>query len=209
MSNDLRKYLLEWVTVAAKGGFERERELRREIEVRVRDETEEGDPALVEELRDLAKGLFAKLREKEQEWGRPTANDAIDSAFAALNRAGIVALQNAGYTMSDGWEDCNEEASRRVEAGRPPRGAAFYHGQDLERGVAGKGLMLAFGAYATDKKAHDAASVAIGCEVVETLARFGVKTRWDETVRSRIAILPFGWQKRQFTKAPKIAPKAS
>ena len=39
--------------------------------------------------------------------------------------------------------------------------------------------------------------------VVETLERFGVKTRWNGDVDERIAIRPFEWQRRQFTKAPK------
>jgi len=66
-----------------------------------------------------------------------TVNDRIRRAFAELNKRGIVALQNAGMTMSDGWEDANETATSST------RGATFYHRQDLERAMHGEGLLLA------------------------------------------------------------------
>ena len=37
-------------------------------------------------------------------------NDALDAAFTELDGLGIVALQNAGYTQSDGWDDAREIA---------------------------------------------------------------------------------------------------
>jgi hypothetical protein len=196
----VRAYLKKWIEVAVKGGFEAKRQLLSDIRERVQDELGAPDDALCKELRVHAEALFEKQRVAEEKWTRRTTNDAIDSAFAALNRAGIVALQNAGYTMSDGWEDVNGLARKKPTR---PRGATFYHGQDLERGVAGEGLWLAYGAYEDDAKKHDAASVAIGRAIVDQLARFGVETAWDGTVDQRIAIRPFRWRRRRFTKAPR------
>jgi hypothetical protein len=201
---DVEKLLEEWVKTEVLGGFTKQKQLFADIDERTADE---GVEELAPALRKLARELCAKQKAAEAKWKAPTMNDRIDAAFDALDDAGIVAMQNAGYTMSDGWEDCNEEARARNDAGDRPRGATFYHGQDLERGVQNEGLMLVYGAYEDDDAKHDKASIAIAREVVATLARFGVKTKWNGKVETRVEIVSFKWQKRQFTKSPKVAPK--
>jgi hypothetical protein len=198
-----RAYLRAWIEVAVKGGFDKKSDLLRDVRERVRDELGEANAALVKDLSAYATALLAKQQRAERGWKKRTMNDAIDDAFAALNRAGIVALQNAGYTMSNGWEDVNEIASTLAKRKKKPRGATFYHGQDLERGVKNEGLWLAFGAYEDNDKKRDAASLVVGREIVETLEKLGVKTKWNGTIEQRIAIAPFRWQRRRFTKAPK------
>jgi hypothetical protein len=42
----------------------------------------------------------------------------IADAFAELDRRGIIALQNAGYTMSDGWSDVAEKRHRAEQSGQ-------------------------------------------------------------------------------------------
>jgi hypothetical protein len=205
VASDVEKYLTEWVTTEVLGGFTKQKELFADIEERAADE---GVDEAVARLKKHARDLFAKRKVEEKKWKGPTTNDRIDAAFAALNDAGIVAMQNAGYTMSEGWEDCNQEADDRNDEGERPRGATFYHGQDLERGVVGDGLMLAYGAYEDDDKKHDAASIAIAREVVQTLTKYGVKTKWNGKVETRIEIRPFEWKRRQFTKSPKLAPSS-
>lgn len=195
--DDSRKYLFAQVEHAVRGGFEDEDELLEDLEQRVEDELGEADGALVEALEAHARKLFREQRAREAGWSEPTMNDAIDQAFEELNARGIVAMQNAGYTMSEGWSDVNEVASYQDTR---PRGAVFYHGQDLERGIEGQGLMLAFGAYERDDAKHDAASIAIAREVCETLARHGVPTEWNGSVDKRIRILPFEWRKRRWTE---------
>lgn len=59
-------------------------------------------------------------------------NDALDSAFDALDRAGIVAVQNAGGTQTLGWAAVNEEIAKRESKNKKVLGATFYHSQDLE-----------------------------------------------------------------------------
>lgn len=122
-----------------------------------------------------------------------SVNDGIDAAFAELNAKGIVAVENPGFTMSDAWIGVNEIARGRSPT---PRGATFYHGQDRARGIAGEGLLLAFGAFEDDDSKHDAKSIAIGREVCDTLKKHGVETEWDGTVGTRIRIPPFVWKKR-------------
>jgi hypothetical protein len=192
-----RDDLLWSVRVAVQSGFAGEDDIFEEIDQRVEDWLGEPHPGLSEELSSYARRLLDEQRAEESRWASRTMNDAIDDAFGELNENGIVALQNAGYTMSDGWSDANELAAKLETK---PRGAAFYHGQDMERAIDGAGLHLAFGAY-VEGAAHEAASRAVGREVCETLARHGVTTEWDGSVERRIRILPFEWRKRRWTKA--------
>lgn len=198
MSDEVsRKYLFDRVEVAVRGGFEDEDELLESLEAWVEEVLGEADGTLVAELDAHTRKLLREQRVREAGWREPTLNDAIDSAFEELNANGIVALENAGYTLSDGWSDVNEVAGYQDT---PPRGAVFYHGQDLERGVAGQGLMLAFGAYENDTAKHEAASLAIAREVCDTLERHGVETKWSGSIDERIRIPPFEWRKRRWTE---------
>lgn len=174
-------------------------ELFEDIESDVEDECGGPNPELVKQLKALAQRLLAEQREKERGWTSLTTNDKIDRAFEELQQHGILALQNSGDSMGTGWDDTNEEADTWNPA---PRGAVFYHRQDLYQAVAGHGLYLAFGAYEEDLARQDATSLVIAHETVETLARHGVVTIWDGTVDNRIEIPPFTWQKRRSTPAP-------
>jgi hypothetical protein len=190
VDEETRDHLLRAVSLAARSGFGTETEVIEDIEQRVEDELGDSDPELVRELQAEARRLLAAQHAEELTWTGPSTNDAIERAFEELNENGVVALENAGYTQSDGWSDANEAADDRDP---PPRGAVFYHGQDVERGVAGEGLYLTFGAYADG----DEASLAIAREVCDTLASHGVKTSWDGSAKTRILIPPFVWRRRR------------
>ena len=122
----------------------------------------------------------------------PCVNDAIDAAFAELDANGIVALQAAGFTQSDGWEDANAIATER---GQKPRGACHYNLQTLEGAVRGEGLWLTFGAYSSgpSKEADDR---AVAREVVDTLRKHGVAAEWNGETTSKIRTSPFVWYRR-------------
>ena len=47
-------------------------------------------------------------------WPAVTDCDRLDQAFAALNARGIIALQNAGYTQSDGYGDISQSYDERT-----------------------------------------------------------------------------------------------
>jgi hypothetical protein len=116
-------------------------------------------------------------------------NKQIAAAFAELDRRGIIALQNAGYTMSDGWSDVAEQRHRAEQKGRVMRGGVFYHGQDAARARAGGPLYLAFGSFADDPE-HEPLSLALARETCEVLLAHGLKTTWNGSIDSRIAITP-------------------
>lgn len=127
----------------------------------------------------------------------PCVNDAIDAAFAELTAIGVIALQNAGFTQSDGWEELHEANADRVRrGGGKARGGCFYHFQDLERGVKGQGLLLGFAAFGPKGAATDAETLAVGRTIVEVLQKHGIDVEWDGSAAKRIRILPFPWFRR-------------
>ncbi len=116
----------------------------------------------------------------------------LRAAFEELKTRGILALENAGYTQSDGWSDANEIATKLDAAGKCPRAAVFYYGQDTARGRRGEGLYLTFGSYA--RKHADKDSVAVGRLIVEVLKAHGFDPEWDGTIQTRIHTGKFKWR---------------
>src|SRR4051812_3932854 len=60
------------------------------------------DPAEVEAAVDSA---IAAHKAEQATWVGVTDCERLDAAFEAMNRRGVLALQNAGYTQSDGYDD--------------------------------------------------------------------------------------------------------
>jgi hypothetical protein len=144
-----------------------------------------------DEIREYIASQMKKNLEIQTSWPAITMNDRIDLAFDELMEQGVVALQNAGLSMSDGWYEVNSLADTQV---KPLKGAVFFHEQDVERGVEGQGILLAFGAY--NEEDHEMESLDLANEICDVLNRHQIPNRWDGDIDSRIEILPFVWQKR-------------
>lgn len=180
----------------ARSGYEPD--LLDEVDERLADLlSDKQPPGFVQALVAHTQQVLDELRDAEATWTEATTNDHLSEAFADLEDLGILALENAGFDTSEGWADCNELAADFPDV----RGACFFHGQDVERGVRGEGLFLVFGAY-LEGAGHDEASVAIGREICEVLAAHGLSTTWDGSAKARIQLDPFPWRNRQFTESP-------
>lgn len=208
-----KRHLYDHVRMQIDSGLYTKKEVFDTIERECSDRTVPVLAAEQPKLRGYAAKRWTLRESEEQAWTTRTTNDCIDAAFAALNQAGIVALQNAGWTMSTGWEDCwaeherikeaaGSEAAGSETAGGAPRGAVFYHTQDLERGVEGQGLFLAFGAFHERDDGDPAANAQIAAEVCAVLRQHGVEAEWDGEPQTRIRIPPFPWRKRRSSRAP-------
>jgi hypothetical protein len=126
----------------------------------------------------------------EKDWPKVTDCDRLDQAFAALMTRGIIALQNAGYTMSDGASDVAEALA---EAGREKFfGYCYFHFQDLERVVDGHPLLLAFG----DIDAADVRKLEAGRVVEDTMKQAGFDVQWNQDTETRIELHGLKWQRR-------------
>lgn len=193
MDEKRKAYLKEQLRIAVGCGYGDVETVREDFLERVRDE---GAARLEGWQAKLERALDAQRR-REQSWSKATINDRITAAFAELRAAGVIALEDAGYTMSDGWCDVGEASEDQPDAWA----GVFFHRQDVERAIEGHGLWLAFGAF-VEGEAHAPESLRLARLVCETLQRHGVKTTWNGEIDSRIEIDPFKWQKRRFTEAP-------
>lgn len=100
----------------------------------------------------------------------------IGEIFAGLSQSGLVALQNAGTTQEDGFDDCAEEFRARGGVGAGLRGFCFYTSQDLSRAKRTSQLSLAF--WGAPDGAAEAMS-KVGQEVVEPFRRRGFLVVWN------------------------------
>lgn len=145
------------------------------------------------EVEAAVNAAFAARDTEKLGWPQITDCDKLDRAFEAFNARGIIALQNAGYTQSDGYSDIGE-AYQDSPARDRIMGYCFYHGQDLERAVNGDGLYLSFGPVDAKKEAEE--GPRIGAMIVEELAKVGLSTQWNGTFSQRILVPNIDWKRR-------------
>lgn len=155
---------------------------------------DDGCTASPEVIGRLVDNLEAQRALDEADWPEQTMNDRITAAFDALRARGILALENAGWSNSDGWSAIAEVRAQRPGWGH---GAAFFHEQDVARGIDGQGLLVTFGPLQPDSADDDDLAVQIGRGVVEELEAHGVPTTWSGDTKMRIEILPFEWARRR------------
>ncbi len=153
------------------------------------DEVEEND-ADKHMLKKYAKSEFQAKGGAEATWLPVTDCNRLDTAFDALNEMGIIALHNAGYTISDGISDVAEVSVRSDR--EKVKGYCFYHEQDVERAVNAHGLMLAYGDIADTVRGKR----EIGELVKAELERQGFIVEWDGDEEQRINLPGIVWQRR-------------
>jgi hypothetical protein len=110
------------------------------------------------------------------------AQERIGAVFDALSDAGIVALQDAGYTQEDGFSDCSEEYHDRGGAGAGLHGFCFYTKQDAGRAKRTSQLAVAFWG-APEGGPHDMERV--GTMVVDAFRQRGIDVDWDGSGSTR------------------------
>jgi hypothetical protein len=182
--NETDKYILENIKTCVWSGFYDEERVNQVI-----DDILEGD-ADETFLRSAVAPEFAKKAAAEGSWPEVTDCDRLDQAFEALDSIGIIALHNAGYTMSDGEDDVDQVLQDRGRGS--VKGYCFYHGQDVERAVAGLGLMIACGDLDADPKQK----TAIGNKVKDALESHGFVIEWNGDPERRISIPNIDWKRR-------------
>lgn len=186
--NDAEQEILDAIKTWVWSGFHAPTEVDSMIDEMLEDDLEDDvDEGL---LRAAALAEFDKKRAAEKGWPSVTDCDRLDKAFAILNGGGVIAIHNAGYTMSDGHEEVAEALQARDDRG--PQGYCFYHGQDLERALAGEGLMLAFGGIRADR----GESLKVGQMICQALRAAGLGVAWAGDPETRISLPSFDWKRR-------------
>lgn len=148
----------------------------------------EGDRARA--AAELDRAIAAKAAE-EASWPAVLDTDRLDRAFEALGRKGVLCLHDAGYDQSDGFGDAEE---LREEKGGDASGFdayCFYHRQDVEGALEGRGLYLAFGSFAARE-----GDVKVGRRIEHQLAEAGLRVEWDGTAKKRLHLPGFDFRRR-------------
>lgn len=153
----------------------------------IEDSETEGDRG---RLADFARSEFRAKREAEATWPEITDCDRLDEAFDSLNEKGIIALHNAGLTMSDGISDVSEELANCDP--ETTIGYCFYHEQDVGRAIDGHGLSVAFG----DIDDTESGKREIGELVKAELERHGFLVEWNGDPETRLDLPKIVWQRR-------------
>ena len=140
---------------------------------------------------DLAE-IIKALREEFQNTGDQENFLKLDSVFGSLRKRGIVTLYYAGYTQSDGFEDCNGVAAWLEEQGVKMIGCCFYTEQDLGHILHGDStfLYLSFGNYSENPTAKE-----VGQMVADELKAVGFCVEWNGSEETKVAIKDFKWDK--------------
>jgi len=142
-------------------------------------------------VKDVVEREYTKRLSEQSSWATVTDFDKLVKVFDQLNSSGIIALHKAGNTRQDGEEDTFDLHQELEKKGVKTKGYCFYHSQDVDRAIDVRSLFLAFG----DFEGNDKLTLEIGNKIVETLHQQGFKTKWDNTIETRIEIIDFSWQK--------------
>lgn len=136
--------------------------------------------------------IIEMLRKEFQNTGNQENFLKLDLVFTSLMKQGIVALHYAGYTQSDGFEECNEVATELHEKGEKVVGCCFYTEQDLGHILHGDSTLLyfSFGNYFETPTAEE-----VGQIIVDELKTAGFCVQWDGTAETKIGIKNFKWDK--------------
>jgi hypothetical protein len=177
------------ISVAVRGGFfDRERIIRIFLE-------EMYSPGDLNES-DVIECVDEKIRILEVEkatWPSVTDCDRLNMVFNELNNMSIIALQNAGFTQSDGYEDSMSTYKMRDDKAEII-GYCFYHGQDLDRVVSTGDLYIAFGPINPELEETDGSR--IGKIVTDKLLEHGFMVEWNGSFNKRICVHNIIWQRR-------------
>jgi Domain of unknown function (DUF6891) len=183
-----RADILNWVRrFVWSGEYDRE-----EVAILIDEQLGEGDEVDRDCLGKAIRRKFAAKRKAEKAWPKVTDCDRLDRAFNALEEQGVIALQMAGYTQSEGLYEAEEEYREAGGKKSSYAGHCFYTEQDQEAAMDGGGLYIGFGHLSGD----DAKGIAVGQMLRAALEREGLKVEWDGTSGRRLYVEGFRWQRR-------------
>ena len=188
MTQEIKDEAIEQLEKDILFGFENGDELLESISEMFYDENDFDEKWLKQEIDSRLK----KHQTESLKWEKPTDFDRLVKSFDKLNKNKIVSLHRAGYTKSDGEEDCSEIISELKEIGINTKGYCYYHTQDLERAIGEeKMLFIGFDSYNRDDKL----AKEVAEKIIEVLTDNGFRTKWNGSIDTRIEILNINWKK--------------
>lgn len=143
-------------------------------------------------LHQVIKSEAEAKRKAEETWPKVTDFDRLDRAFTILEAQGIIALHRAGFDQSDGLEEIEDAYHEAGGKSSDYAGHCFYTEQDQEGALDGSGLPIGFG----HLSGNDAKALKVGKMLRASLEQEGFNVEWDGTIKSRLFVTGFRWQRR-------------
>lgn len=179
----------ELIINSIKAGFLSNEEIEEECKFYI----EEDYPDDMENIADI--DFYTVITTLREEFQNPKKQEnflKLDLAFNNMEKRGIVTEHCAGYTLSDGIDDCNEDAAKYMKEGKTIIGYCFYTMQDLEHLFDGSTtLYFCFGNYSGKVTA-----IEVGQMIVNELEKVGFSTKWEGLADKRVAVLDMVWDKQ-------------
>lgn len=180
----------EFIQKEVKAGFDAPSSISRAAIEIFSDEEDEKPILRPIALRLTQEAVDAQVKEQSH-WPEITDCDRLDAAFEELQTAGILCRQNFSDCGTCGLYEMDNEIEAAIDRGWDPRGFTFYHMQDTENAMEGRGLYLNFGSVEEEATA----TRRIGRQIVKALNRQGLKTQWNGRLDTRI-FLQLDWKRR-------------
>ena len=193
LTSDDRDDLKIWARLHVRGGFEEVEDIEELLLELVGEfETSLSERDLRFEVREAVIAAVESLLEDQAKWDVLTDYDRLELAFDQLEDAGIVARQNFTCCGTCGAAEIQAEIEDFEFEGRTARGYVFFHQQDTERAVEGSGLYFSYGSV---EDGSEAAHLAIGQQVHDTMAAVGLKPHWNGKIDQRVGVM-LEWKRR-------------
>ena len=127
-----------------------------------------------------------RLKSEMKDWPTKTDWDRLYDAFFDIADEWIIAIHNAGYTQSDGYDEFRSTLENLVHQ-QSIIGYCFYTLQDVGSALDFGEMCLAFGpANPTDE---ETTGVEVGKKIVKILDHHGLKTEWNGKFNERIKLV--------------------
>lgn len=188
---DARRELAELVADLVRPGFRTRDEV---LEIAL-DRAADDVPGLTSaEITAAVDAAWAARLTEQRDWPVRTDADRLDDAFAALERARVVARASFTCCTTCGFAEIGDE----VPAGQHRDGFVFFHSQDAEGlDEPGAPLLLAFGGFSTGAAAaRTEADRVVGERVRAALLEHGLPVDWDGDPAGRIVVRAPDWRRR-------------
>ncbi len=193
LSDDELDELVQTVRTHVRAGYLSFSEIEERADVTAEDfETELPTGELEAQIRISLSAEIASLKQEESNWPVLTDYDRLRVAFDKLEDQGIVARENFTCCGTCGRSEIGDETDDLKARFGKVRGYVFFHQQDTESAVAGRGLFFNYGAFDAP---NEAAEVAIGQALADALQSAGLSVEWNGQLDTRVATL-LNWQRR-------------
>jgi hypothetical protein len=148
--------------------------------------------------RDLARIVDAELLEHyatQESWTEPTDCDRLDTAFARMEKRGLVARQHFTCCNTCARAEIGREIGT-AEVEREVIGYAFYHMQDTEGVVEGGTIQIKYG------PTNGTIAEQVGHLVCDALEESGLVVCWSGSADDVIEADLTDWRKRRENELP-------